>query len=106
MTGVQTCALPISACFLNSVEYFTPIFSVLSYSERTLEYHACPSTVVFVLYILSVTGQSGFVTISATQLALIGVAIALVIIPFSRKLKILGVEFERLIAEKNDKKSD
>jgi len=45
-------------------------------------------------------------TISSTQLALIGVAVALALIPFSRKLKVLGIEFERLIAEKNDNKTD
>ena len=37
---------------------------------------------------------------STTQLALIGAAVALLIMPFSRKLKILGIEFERLIVEK------
>lgn len=55
---------------------------------------------------LAICDNVGIFTISTTQLALIGVAIALVIIPYSRKLKILGVEFERFIAEKNDKKSD
>lgn len=55
---------------------------------------------------LTICDNVGLVTISTTQLALIGVAIALVLIPFSSKLKILGIEFERLIAEKSDKKTD
>lgn len=55
---------------------------------------------------LAICDNVGIVAISTTQLALIGVAISLIIIPFSRKLKILGVEFERFIAEKDDKKSD
>ena len=55
---------------------------------------------------LAICNNVGVLAISTTQLALIGVAIALVIISFSRKLKILGVEFERFIAEKNEKRSD
>ena len=45
-----------------------------------------------------------FISISSTQLTLFGVAVALVIIPFANKLKILGVEFERLADDhkKND----
>lgn len=46
------------------------------------------------------------ITISSTQFALFGVAIALIIMPFSKQMKILGVEFERLITEKKDTKSD
>lgn len=46
------------------------------------------------------------ITLSNTQVALIGVAIALVIMPFSKKLKILGVEFERLIAERPEHSKD
>ena len=42
------------------------------------------------------------ISISTTQLTLFGVAIALIIIPFSNKLKILGVEFERLTDEKKN----
>ncbi|MCL2526799.1 MAG: hypothetical protein FWE42_00165 [Defluviitaleaceae bacterium] len=42
------------------------------------------------------------INISATQLSLIGISIALVLIPFAQKLKVLGVEFERLTIEKRD----
>lgn len=55
---------------------------------------------------LAILDNLKYITISSTQLALFGVAIALVIMPFSKKLKVLGVEFERLIAEKKDTKSD
>ncbi len=54
---------------------------------------------------LAVLDNLKIITINSTQLALIGVAIALLIMPFSKKLKILGVEFERLTAEKKDSKS-
>lgn len=40
--------------------------------------------------------RTGVELISGTRLTLFGVAIALVIIPFAQKLKILGVEYERL----------
>lgn len=56
--------------------------------------------------ILAILDNLKYITISSTQLALFGVAIALIIMPFSKKLKILGVEFERLIAEKKGTKSD
>lgn len=56
--------------------------------------------------VLAILDNLKIITISSTQLALFGVAIALIIMPFSKKLKILGVEFERLISEKEDTKSD
>ncbi len=37
--------------------------------------------------------------ISATDLSIIGTSIALIIIPYASKLKILGIEFERLVKE-------
>lgn len=55
---------------------------------------------------LAILDNLKYITISSTQLALFGVATALVIMPFSKKLKILGVEFERLVAEKKDTKPD
>ena len=43
------------------------------------------------------------ISISTTQLSLIGATIALIIIPFSKKLKILGIEFEQLTEIKPNK---
>ena len=37
----------------------------------------------------------GVKLISSTRLTLIGIVVALVIIPFAQKLKILGIEYER-----------
>lgn len=55
--------------------------------------------------ILAILDNLKYITISNIQLALFGVAIALIIMPFSKKLKILGVEFERLTVEKKDIKN-
>jgi len=48
------------------------------------------------------------ISISTAQLTSIGAAIALLIIPYAKKLSILGIEFERLSdnKEKNEKKKD
>lgn len=57
-----------------------------------------------VVTVLAICDYIGYLSISATQLALISIAIALTIIPFSAKLKILGIEFERLTVERKNKK--
>lgn len=44
------------------------------------------------------------ITINANQLALIGATVALIIIPFASKLKLLGMEFERIM-DKSDKEN-
>lgn len=54
-----------------------------------------------ILAILAFLDGIKYISISNTQLVLFGAIIALVIMPFSRKLKILGVEFERLIDKKD-----
>ncbi len=61
------------------------------------------ATIVILITVLDVCGK---INISATQLGLIGVSIALIIMPFARKLKILGVEFERLTADKKEGKEE
>lgn len=55
----------------------------------------------FVLILLVIILDSlGIYKVTAERLALIGIAIALLIIPFSSKLKILGIEFEKFIKSK------
>lgn len=46
--------------------------------------------------LVGVADATGRFELSPTRLALLGVVIALVVIPFAGKLKVLGVEFERL----------
>jgi len=52
-----------------------------------------------VLIVLSVLDFAKVLTLSASQLTLMGACIALILIPFASKLKILGIEFERLQKE-------
>lgn len=55
--------------------------------------------VAFLLFILLILDFKGIILINAERLALIGAIIGLIIIPFARRLKILGLEFERLKKE-------
>lgn len=48
------------------------------------------------IFILGLLSKLKIIEITATDLTLIGAIIALILIPFSSKLKFLGIEFERL----------
>jgi hypothetical protein len=55
------------------------------------------------LICITVLDLLGCLSISTAQLGLIGAAIALIIMPFSKKLKVLGIEWERMNIEKDDR---
>ncbi|MDR0319934.1 MAG: hypothetical protein LBI28_00385 [Treponema sp.] len=54
--------------------------------------------------VIGVLSKIGLFTLDAKDLSLLGVAIALFLIPYAGKLKILGLEFERLKDDKSEKK--
>lgn len=56
-----------------------------------------------VVLILGLLNYFKYIELSTTDLALLGAFLALIIMPFSKKLKVLGVEFERQVIEKNEK---
>ena len=56
-----------------------------------------------VTLIIGILSKIGLFTLDAKDLSLMGIAVALFLIPYAGKLKILGVEFERLKSDKNEK---
>ncbi len=75
-----------------------------SEKKSTLNYfQSICRIVVFLLFILLILDFALYfkeiVLINAERLVLIGIVIGLIIIPFASKLKILGLEFERLKEE-------
>jgi hypothetical protein len=62
----------------------------------------CWSTAI-VIFILGVLSKFKVLTLNATDLTILGAIIALILVPYSSKLKILGVEFERLTGENKRK---
>ncbi|MCK5594869.1 hypothetical protein KAI19_01675 [bacterium] len=57
----------------------------------------------FLLFVVLLLDIQDIVSITPERLALIGGIVALIIIPFAKRLKILGMEFERLIKDMSDK---
>lgn len=53
--------------------------------------------------VIGVLSKIGLFTLDAKDLSLLGVVIALFLIPYAGKLKILGLEFERLKGDKSEK---
>ncbi len=56
-----------------------------------------------IMLIIGILSKFNIIVLNATDLTILGVIIALVLIPFASKLKILGVEFERLTEEDKGK---
>jgi len=56
-----------------------------------------------VMLIVGILSKAKIVILDTTDLTILGVIVALVLIPFASKLKILGVEFERLTEEDKGK---
>ena len=72
--------------------------------ENTLNYFQVICWVVaFLLFIVLLLDILKIVSMTPERLALVGGIVALVIIPFAKKLRILGVEFERLSKDASDK---
>ena len=66
---------------------------------------ACWSLALVTL-LVGVADAVGLFELNPTRLALLGVVIALVVIPFAGKLKVLGVEFERLQKLERESEAD
>ncbi|MDD5569650.1 MAG: type I restriction enzyme HsdR N-terminal domain-containing protein [Bacteroidales bacterium] len=56
-----------------------------------------------IIFLLLYFDFKGCISITTERLGIIAIIIGLVIVPFARKLKILGLEFERLIDDKEKK---
>jgi hypothetical protein len=56
-----------------------------------------------VVFIIGFLSKIGLFTLDAKDLSLLGITIALFLIPYAGKLKILGLEFERLKGDKGEK---
>ena len=52
--------------------------------------------------IIGILSKIGLFTLEAKDITLMGIAIALFLIPYAGKLKILGIEFERFKIDKNE----
>ncbi len=76
------------------------IFKIENKKKKSLDgfQRTCYGLAVLVTFTL-VSKMAGWITVSSEDLGLIGVIIALVIIPNAAKLKLLGVEYEAKKAE-------